>query len=167
MNEIEKHEPNQVVKFHNGHTSELCHYSDKEVVLNSNRIETYRINQGLDRCIQIFSGYLLQANLLIGKDQRIPAMQVAAICKKLLDGPAWNLSFEELSNIISTGIVGGYGKIYRLDLPTIGGWINQYNEVQRKEIFERKYDYRDQRRNEELSTMEDNHIKLFKEILKK
>lgn len=157
----------KVVLFKNKTTVELKSYSNEYIVLNGQSIEAYRACGSFADCARIVGLYLLEANNLLNEKRRMPLAQIAPVSKQLLDGLAWNLKFEELSNIIKNGVSGFYGNFYYFDMATIGTWINKYLKDERHLIFEDKEHYRERRRQTELDTMGDNHIELFKKILKR
>lgn len=157
----------KVILFKNKTEVKLLGYSKEQIVLNGQSIEAYSNNEGVADCARIIGAYLLEANQLLNEKRRMPLAQIAPVSKQLLNGVAWNLKFEELSNIIKNGVSGFYGNFYYFDMATIGTWITKYLKDERHLIFEDKEVYRDKRRQNELDSMGDNHIKLFKKILKK
>lgn len=155
----------EIVKFKNDSKVELKSYSNEQVVLNGQSIEAYRMSSSFADCARIVGVYFLEANNLLNEKRRMPLAQIPLVSKQLLDGVAWNLNFEELSNIIKNGVSGFYGKFYYFDMATIGTWISKYLKDERHKIFEDKEYYREKRRQDELDSMGENHIKLFKKML--
>lgn len=155
----------EIVKFKNEIAVELKSYSNEHIVLSGQSIEAYRSSGSFADCARIVGVYLLEANKLLNEKRRMPLAQIAPVAKQLLDGVAWNLKFEELSNIIKNGVSGFYGNFYYFDMATIGIWINKYLKDERDLIFEDKEYYREKKRQNELDSMGDNHIKIYKEMI--
>lgn len=168
MADLARREENTLTlhEFDNGQKAELKTYSPVDVVLRSNKIEVHRNNEGTDAAAKIMAGYILQANALLAENQRMPLNQIVPVCKQLLDGVAWSLTFEELSNIILAGIQGTYGNLYRLDMPSIGRWITTYLREEQAAIYANKQQLREAQREASLNTMGEGHIRLFREVLK-
>ncbi len=120
-----------IILFKNKTAVELKSYSNEHIVLNGQSIEAYRTSESFADCARIVGVYLLEANKLLNEKRRMPLAQIAPVAKQLLDGVAWNLNFEELSNIIKNGVSGSYGNFYYFDMSTIGTWINKYLKDER------------------------------------
>jgi hypothetical protein len=154
-----------IILFKNKTAVELKSYSNEHIVLSGQSIEAYRMSESFADCARIVGRYLIEANQLLNEKRRMPLDQIAPVSKQLLDGLAWNLNFEELSNIIKNGVSGSYGNFYYFDMATIGTWINKYLKDERHLIFEDKEYYREKGRQNELHSMGENHIKLFKSMI--
>lgn len=149
--ELIKYTPgeNGIIRINSSTTTELKPYEPIEALTSPNKIELIMLAQGKEEAAKVISSYLLQANIGLDKASRMEVEQMRVIAMRLVD-KAYNFTIEELSNIIIGGTEGRYGTFYKFNLPTIGVWMDKYQEQDRKQAQEEKAYYQE-KKNEEAT----------------